>query len=671
MTSWWNLIEEGHSSPEWPYPIRYGEERRISADVLVLGGGIAGCHAAISAARHGASVVIVEKGHVRRSGQGGAGVDHWQAACTNPCSTVSPEEYTNAIVDGFAGYDCGPMRYAQCRESWDAALDCERMGVQIRDVHGEFEGADFRDPGSQLMFCYDYESRHSLRVYGDNMKPCLHKETVRLGIKTYNRVMATSLLTEDGKNGGRVVGATGVNVRTGEFYAFRAKATVLAMAHPRREWVFSTELNGGSATFADLNIVGDGHAMAWNAGAELVAMERSYDTAGGFAYIQYGVGYPDNTWYGCSMVDATGKPVPWFDGNGQELATVRDRFLPPEGRKFMLMGGGLVGSSVTPQTQGNHIDDSLSERIRKGEVILPLYADLPSLPEHERRAIFGLMVGNEGKTRVPVYETYTSAGFDPDRDMLQAPIMPPDAYRSPHYPAGVPVPQWREIFGGGLMVDWDLRSSLEGLYGAGRSVYGGGDHSGAATSGRYAGRRAADYARNASEPPVDPDQLEAEKARVYTPLQKRPESMGWKELNAGICRIMQDYCGQYRSEEALQLGLRLLAEVRESELARGYAANPHELGRVLECHTILTVGEIVMHASLARRASSEHLDFRRLDYPAVDPPEWHKLLPLRRDREEVKTREVPLDYHLQPPYASTYEENYLAHGGGSLDTGGV
>ena len=38
--------------------------------------------------------------------------------------------------------------------------------------------------------------------------------------------------------------------------------------------------------------------------------------------------------------------------------------------------------------------------------------------------------------------------------------------------------------------------------------------------------------------------------------------MGWKELNAGICRIMQDYCGQYRSEEALQLGLRLLAEVR-------------------------------------------------------------------------------------------------------------
>ena len=36
---------------EWPYPIRYGEEKEVSADVLILGGGIAGCHAAINAAK--------------------------------------------------------------------------------------------------------------------------------------------------------------------------------------------------------------------------------------------------------------------------------------------------------------------------------------------------------------------------------------------------------------------------------------------------------------------------------------------------------------------------------------------------------------------------------------------------------------------------------------------
>lgn len=662
MTSWWDIVRGGAAAPPWPYPIRYGTQTVITADVLVLGGGIAGCHAALSAAAAGTTVVMVEKGDSRRSGQGGAGVDHWQAACTNPCSTVSPEEYTRAIVAGFNGYDCGPARYVQCRESWDAALDCERWGMQLRDVRGEFEGAEFRDPATGLLFAYDYDARHTLRVYGHDVKLHLCRAVKRAGVRVVDRVMATSLLTEGGRRGARVVGATGVSVRTGELFVFRAKATVLALAHPRREWVFSTELSGGGATFADLNIVGDGHAMAWNAGAECAGMEGSYGTAGGFAYIQYGVGYPDNTWYGCSMVDADGHEVPWFDARGRELGEARERFHPAPGQPFVLMGGGLVGSSPPPETRGNRIDESLAERVRRGEVRLPLYADLPGLPAHERRAIFGLMVGNEGKSRVPVYEIYTRAGFDPDRDMLQAPIMPSNAYASPHYPAGASVPQFRETFGGGMVVDWDLRTTLEGLYAAGRCVYGGGDHSGAASTGRYAGRRAASYALSAAAAPVEPDQVAAEQARAGGPLRERSGTLGWKELNAGICRVMQDHCGQERGEETLRLGLRRLAELRESELTRGYAANPHELGRLLECHTILTVAELIVHASLARCASSTALNFARLDHPDDDPPEWHKLVTVRRDGDGdgVVEGELPLDYCLRAPHASTYEDNYRA-----------
>ncbi len=663
MTAWWDYMQQTASVPEWAYPIRYDVENQVTTDVLVLGGGIAGCHAAINAARKGARVAIVDKGSIRRSGQGGAGVDHWQAACTNPCSKVSPEEYTQAIVDSFAGYDCGPMRYIQCRESWDTLLDCEKMGVQIRDVHDEFQGAAFRDNDTKLMFTYDYENRHTLRVYGHNMKPCLHREVKRLGVQLFDRVMATSLLTEGGKQGTRVVGATGVNVRTGEFYIFKSKAIVLAMAHPRREWTFSMELNGGSATFADLNIVGDGHAMGWNAGAEFAAMERSVGSAGGFAYIQYGVGYPDNTWYGCTMVDAQGKQVRWFNRDGQELVTTEERFQPAPGQKFILMGGGLVGGAIGREVRGNYMDNTLPDLIRKGEIHLPLYADLPSLPPHERRAIFGLMVGNEGKSRIPVYDIYTKAGFDPEKDMLQAPVMPPDAYKSPHYPAGAPVPQWREIFGGGLVADWDMRSSLEGLYAGGRQVYGGGEHAGAATSGRYAGRKAAEYALTARESELDHKQIEREKARVYAALREDKDSIGWKEMNAGICRIMQDYCGQYRNEESLQAGLRVLQSVRESELTRMYAANPHELERALECHTIITVGEMVLHASLARRASSRYLNFYRLDHPELDPPAWNKLLPIRLENDQVKVRELPLDFYLRAPFASSYEENYQAHCG--------
>jgi succinate dehydrogenase/fumarate reductase flavoprotein subunit len=71
----------------------------------------------------------------------------------------------------------------------------------------------------------------------------------------------------------------------------------------------------------------------------------------------------------------------------------------------------------------------------------------------------------------------------------------------------------------------------------------------------------------------------------------------------------------------------------------------------------------VMHASLARKASSARLDFRRLDYPQMDPPEWTKFVNIRLDKGEVRVGERPLRWWLQPPYASTYEENYWKHCG--------
>jgi succinate dehydrogenase/fumarate reductase flavoprotein subunit len=129
----------------WPYPTNYGKENEISADVLILGGGIAGCHAAVHAARRGAKVVIVDKGPVIRSGSGGAGVDHWHAACTNPCSKITPEEFMEIVkVFGdysYAEFGNGITCYIQAQESYDALLDVEKMGIKVRDVDDEFVGA--------------------------------------------------------------------------------------------------------------------------------------------------------------------------------------------------------------------------------------------------------------------------------------------------------------------------------------------------------------------------------------------------------------------------------------------------------------------------------------------------------------------------------------------------
>lgn len=145
---------------EWPYPVNYGKENEASADVLVLGGGIAGCHAAINAARKGARIIVVDKAAVYRSGSGGTGVDHWHGAVTNPCSRITPEEmmeFTKGYGHGVTSeYGNGIAFYILCKESYDALLDVEKMGVKVRDVDDEFVGAEFRDEKTKLMFAYDY-----------------------------------------------------------------------------------------------------------------------------------------------------------------------------------------------------------------------------------------------------------------------------------------------------------------------------------------------------------------------------------------------------------------------------------------------------------------------------------------------------------------------------------
>ena len=223
--------------------------------------------------------------------------------------------------------------------------------------------------------------------------------------------------------------------------------------------------------------------------------------------------------------------------------------------------------------------------------------------------------------------------------------------------------QWREGPGsGGLFFDWDLKTNLEGLYVAGTAGYAGGNHASSACTGRYAARKAVEYLESVKPVPASRDQVDREKTRVYAPV-TRADGIGWKELRAGLSRIMQDYCGEYKNVETLEMGLTWLESIRESEAARAYARNPHELTRVLECYSRLTAGEVVMRASLERKASSKALGFMRLDYPDIDPPEWTKLITTRLEDGDMKVGEHPVDYYLQGSNASTFEENYRSHCG--------
>ena len=91
----------------WPYKEETGITLTEKDDVLVLGGGLAGCYAAIAAARAGKKVILMEKGATVRSGSAGSGFDHWENAATNPGSRVTAKELAEAYVQEQDPYSNG------------------------------------------------------------------------------------------------------------------------------------------------------------------------------------------------------------------------------------------------------------------------------------------------------------------------------------------------------------------------------------------------------------------------------------------------------------------------------------------------------------------------------------------------------------------------------------
>ncbi len=640
---------------KWPYENEFDKKETVTSDVLVLGGGLAGCYAAVGAARKGLSVVLVEKGATERSGAAGSGFDHWESACTNPCSKVTAKEIAEAYIEEQDYYSNGIAHYIECREGYDRLLDMESFGGKIRDTEDEFKGAEFRDDETKLMFAYDYANRFTLRVWGSTFKPALYKELLRLGVKVYDRTEATAILTavENGKKRG--AGAVGMNVRTGKLMVFRAKSTILAMSRPARVWLFNPDLVG-LCEFRPPQSIGSGHAMGYRAGIEFTMMEKSVRgefSAAGRSFPPYGTGNNHNTWYAATMVDARGMEIPYVNRDGVELKTVSERYYPAPGQKFFLKGG--VIDEAKYEYRGPETLDF--EELMKRGYELPFYADLSRMPEMERKVIWGMMVGEEGKTKIPILRNYTERGFDPEKHMLQS-------YGTGWQSAAF-LGQERQLFGapGGLMHDWDLKTNIDGIYGAGDQLYASDCCGFAAATGYYAGRKAADYASSVGLAPVDKEEVEKEKKRLYAPMYVE-NGMDWRELNMAISKAMQNYCGGVKRGELLKEGLDLLESYEREAVPMLSCANPHELMRAHEVMDILEVSKLIINACLLRESSSRPLCFQRGDCPELDPEKDQCFITIRQENGRIVRGTVPHGYYgdVEEEYEKRNQDYIAEHG---------
>ena len=344
-------------------------------------------------------------------------------------------------------------------------------------------------------------------------------------------------------------------------------------------------------------------------------MTSPHGLGGGLKHTWYG-GSSDASFEGIQQVDANGKKLPW----------------PLQGWP----DGGAYGA-VPAKPAKDH------KGIQDGTYTLPFFGDFPGMSDIERRVTWDLMLGEESTTR-NITRSYEMGGFNPAKHQLM----------NFNYIEGTSPSHWMNGGRGGPVIDWDCKSSLDGLYIAGESQFAAGDHSYAASTGRYAGRKAAAYAPAPTGALSPKTRSPWKKARIYAPI-NRDNGIDWKELHAGIARVLQLFIAEFKTESMYNIALQGLKEIEEVFVPRLYALDPHKLLRSIEDLSLLTHAQIICQAGLARKACSRVLNFYRIDYPQIDPPEWNKFVTVKMLNGKIVAGELPLKYY------GDMKANYEAH----------
>jgi len=265
------------------------KEKLVKADVLCIGGGIAGLMAAIRASELGARVVVAEKSNVLYSGSGAVGNDHFQ--CYIP-EIHGPN--IEPLIDEFQRGQQGGIRHRTFIRTWlERSFEIVKLwdswGIPMK-YNGKYEFAGHALPGHLLTH---------LHYAGKDQKRILTEQARKRGTEILNRVMCFDLLCDDDG----LVGAIGLNTREDEVMTFQARSVVLGTGSVMRlyppstpAWMFNARLSP--------NCVGDGRAMAYRAGAELASMEIPLIRCGPKYFARAGKA----TWAGV-LRDPEGKPV--------------------------------------------------------------------------------------------------------------------------------------------------------------------------------------------------------------------------------------------------------------------------------------------------------------------------------------------------------------------------
>ena len=236
------------------------ESKTIRTDVLIIGSGGAGCRAAIEVSNQGKNPLIVSKGLSFRSGCTGMAEGGYNAAFGFVDPDDSFEAHIKDTLKGGSYLNDPKLVDILVNESPDRLRDLEEYGALFdRSESGEINQRPF---GGQTFRRTCFQGDRT----GHEIITALKEEIIKREIPTMDEIMITSLILDDRDAlMPKVIGAIGLDLKDSSTIFFQAKAVILATGG-------SGQLYPVTSNTTQKN--GDGFALAWNVGADLIDMEE-------------------------------------------------------------------------------------------------------------------------------------------------------------------------------------------------------------------------------------------------------------------------------------------------------------------------------------------------------------------------------------------------------------
>lgn len=250
--------------------------KELETDVLIIGGGTAGCYAAVTISKNSdLSVLVVEKANIKRSGCLAAGINAINAY--NVKGRV-PQDYVDYTIKDANGIVRKDLVLTAANRFNEITAEVEKLGLVIlKDANGE----------------YVNRGNRNIKINGENFKPILANAVKKSkNVKVLNTVNITDLITENGE----IKGAVGFSIIENAAYKILAKKVIVATGGA--SGLYKPNNPGFSRHkmwYPPFN-TGAGYAMGIKAGAEMTTFEmrfialRCKDTIAPTGTIAQGVG---------------------------------------------------------------------------------------------------------------------------------------------------------------------------------------------------------------------------------------------------------------------------------------------------------------------------------------------------------------------------------------------